>query len=621
MKTALTALAIAVALVGCAAPGGRPDGQQYGAQSQSAAKIVINGIPLTPVSAGRSAFPRGKFAGFPVVTQKADLEALDTLAKDYAKASWQAAARQDWEAFEVNRHLGTRIVEYRMHSKISATNFVKSITASGDGSGSLAPGATVFLPGFTRGGTTATAAAKISSVDAIVEQLASVDSAVFTPVWAEAPKVAQMSALSNIFDTGAALLGTAAKLGGATATTAAPQTAAQQKAEVDAARMPVGTVFSAKDGSGNEYLVERTPNGFIFGNNGQRPVRVQVGKLGFIPDMPLPDAERRAAAPLVTAMQNSDQALFWQVMNSGRYAKPVSTTQPPNKIVVINTPVVGYLDATGRLTSDANAIASGAAAFAARKEYKTALEMVNFLTHRSEKFEAQCVGMPRYKAYVLEYTGEYAEILQHRCLDANRIAILGQDFYVRDGKTMQTFESLMKDQSIADALTQFDASADLAEVAGGFIPGYGTFDAGAKCLTGQSITNYAAGGFASGNEQYRAFVSDLMPPIDTPSAWSKTLTCAAAVPGVGLAVKVAAKAGKALGAGYRTWRSTDKALSVAEKLNFFDSNVLAVGNFASLSGANGLAETSVAATKKLYDLAQAVETGTDATGATKTLLN
>jgi hypothetical protein len=618
MKHALTVLLIAAALGGCGVPVRQGDGQ-YGVQQQKV--TVINGIPLTPVSAGRSAFPRGKFNGFPIIAEKSDLAALDALARDYAKAAWQAAARQDWEGFEVNRHLGARIVEYRMHGKIATTDFVKSIVAGGDGSGSLTPGATVFLSGFTRDGATTTAAAKLSSIDAITARLASNESAEFTLAWADAPKVAQLSALSGILDTGAALLNTAAKLGGATTTTTAPQSAAQQKAEADAARMPIGTVFSGKDVNGNSFLVERTPTGFIVGNSGHRPTRVPLGKLGFLPEMPLPDANRRAAAPLVMAMQESDQTLFWQVMNSGKYAKPVSTAKPPNKIVIINTPIVGYLDAAGRLTSDSNAIAAGAAAYTARKEYKTALEMVDYLANKSDAFEAQCFSMVKHKAYAISYTGEFAEILQHRCLDANRVTIWRQNFYVKDGKTMQTFESLMKDQAIADALKNFDAAADLAELAAGFVPGLGTVDAGAKCLTGQSITNFAAGGFATGNEQYRAFVSDLMPPIDTPSAWSKTLTCTAAVPGVGVAVKVAAKAGKALGGSYRAWHATDKALSVAEKLDFFDSNVLAVGNFASLSGANGLAETSLAAGKKLYDVAQAISTGTDATGAATTLLN
>ena len=617
MKHALTALVVAALLAGCAAPGRQGDGQQYGVQAQKAS-IVINGISLTPANTGRSAFPRGKFAGFPIVTQKADLEVLDALARDYAKASWQAAARQDWEGFEVNRHLGARIVEYRMHSKIATTDFVKSIAESGDGSGSLAPGATVFLPGFTRDGTATTTTAKLSSVEQIAEQMASVDNGVFTPAWADAPKVAQLSDFSRLLDAGAGILGTAAKLGGASPTTTAPPSAAQQKAEVEAARMPLGAVFTAKDESGNTYLVERTPNGFIFGNNGQRPARVQVGKLGFIPDMPVPDADRRAAAPLVIAMQAARHEVYWQALNA-HATKILASTAAPNLLKMSATYPVRYFDADGRVATTDAAAKAGALAYRTRKEYRAALDMANYSAHRNAQFENECVAL-RGDTYSTDYRGEYAEILRHKCLKS-RTEIYGQDFYVRDGKTMQTFESLMKDQSIADTLTQFDASADLAELAGGFIPGYGTFDAGAKCLTGQSITNYAAGGFASGNEQYRAFVSDLMPPLDTPSAWSKTLTCAAALPGVGVAVKIAAKAGKSLGGGYRAWRTTDTALAVSKKLDFFDSNVLAVGNFSSLAGASGLTETSIAASKKLYDVAQAISTGTDATGAATTLLN
>ena len=618
MKTALTALVIAAALAGCAAPGGRPDGQQYGAQSQSAAKIVINSIPLAPVGSGRSAFPRGKFNGFPIIAQKADLEALDALARGYATASWEAAAKQDWEAFEVNRHLGARIVEYRLHSKIATTAFVKSISESGDGSGVLAPGATVFLPGFTRDGAT-TATAKLSSIEAITELLASNDSAVFVPAWSDAPKIAQLSSLSGILDTGAALLGTVAKIGGASASPTVPQSTQQQKAEVEAARMPVGAVFTARDANGNSYLVERTPNGFIYGNAGQRPVRVQVGKLGFIPDMPMPDAERRAAAPLVMAMQTSRHEVYWQAL-SAHATNILASTAAPNILKMSPAYPVRYFDADGHVATTAAAAKAGALAYKAHAEYRVALEMANHAAHKNGQFESECFRVLSGDTYATDYKGEYAEILRHQCLKG-RTEVYFQDFYVRDGKTMQTFASLMKDQAIADTLTNFDASADLAEVAAGFVPGFGTFDAGAKCLTGTSVTNYAAGGFATSNERYRAFVTDLMPPVDTPTAWSKTLTCAAAVPGLGVAVKLAAKAGKALGAGYRTWRATDRAVAVAQKLDFFDSNVLAVGNFAVLTGAHGLAETSVAATKKLYDLAQAVETGSDATGAATTLLN
>lgn len=620
MKTSLITLVIAAALAGCAAPGGRPgDGQQHGVQPQKAATLVVNNIPLTPVSAGRSAFPRGKFNGFPIMTQKADLEALDALARGYAKASWQAAARQDWEAFEVNRHLGMRIIEYRMHSKISATDFVKSIAESGDGSGVLAPGATVFLPGFTRDGTTTTAAAKLSSINAIAERLASVGNAVFEPAWAEAPKVAQLSALSGILDTGAALLGTAAKLGGATPTTTAPQTTAQKKAEIEAAQVPIGTVFTAKDANGNSYLVERTPSGYIFGNAGQRPTRVPVGKLGFIPDMPTPDADRQAAAPLVMAMQAARHEVYWQALNA-HATNILASTAAPNLLKMSATYPIRYFDADGHVATTDEAARSGALAYKARKEYRVAIELANHAAHQNGQFESECFRVLSGDTYATDYIGEYAEILRHRCL-RGRTEVFFQDFYVRDGKTMQTFASLMKDQSIADALTQFDASVDLAEVAAGFVPVFGSIDAGAKCLTGQSVTNYSASGFATGNEQYRAFVSDLMPPVDTPSAWSKTLTCAAAVPGVGVAVKVAAKAGKALGSSYRAWKATDRALAVAGKLDFFDSNVMSLGNFSALAGASGLAETSVAASKKLYDVAQAISTGSDATGAAATLLN
>lgn len=613
-----------IGLSGCATTGTQGGAAGTQASLPAAGKVVFkNGIRLTEVD--RNAFPLGKFKGFPVIAQRSDYTTLSTMSKDYARASWSAATQKDWESFIVNRHLGMRLVEYRLNSKLATTAFVDSLSSRGDGSGVLPAGATVFLPGFTRwGSSTSAASTTVSSIEAITSDLANHDDVVFIPDWKAAPKVADLGGVLSVLKTASDVMAGGVAVGGA------KQADAKRKANNLLAQLPVGKTFTAHDASGNSFIVERTDDGFIVGNSGARPVTVPLGELGYVPDMPVPNADRQAAAPLVLAMQAARQTLFWQAMQ-GNYAYPMSATRAPNKTLILNTKVNGFLDADGNLTTNPVAIAAGAAAYDSKAGYRTAVEMADFSSHRDAQFQAACFAMSGHQVYDTDYTGEYAEILQHQCLDAAKGILRQKDVYVRDGKTMQTFASLLKDKQLAETLKSADDKKDLAESVVEFVPGIGNVDAGAKCLTGTSLTSwlstnavkYANSAMplvllpselknrvwsASSAEQSRAFVSDLLIPAEDVTTLSKSLTCASALPVLGTVIGKAAKAGSLVN-GYRKWMNTEHAAAVVKSLDWFDTNPFSTAAPIALNQADGLTSNGLAVVKRFYDSMQLMSSG------------
>lgn len=634
---AVAAAVVVAGLSGCATTGTQSGAANSWATARPKSTVgqvvYMNGIQLTEVD--RSAFPRGKFKEFPVIAQRSDFATLNTMSKDYARASWEAAAQKDWEAFAVNRHLGMRIVDYRLHHTLATTAFVDSLSSRGDGSGVLAAGATIFLPGFTRwGAATAAAPVKMSSVEAITRDMES--NGVFVPDWAAAPKFADLGAVLNVIKTASDVMSGGVAAGGT------KQVAAQKQANNLLAQLPVGKTFTAHDAKGDSYIVERTDDGFIVGNSGDRPVAVPLGNLGFVPDMPMPNAGRQAAAPFVMAMQESRHTLFWRAMRE-QYAFPVSATRAPNKIVILNTKINGFFDANGYIATDASAIASGAAAYESKPGYKTALEMADFSNHRDMAFQTACFDLKGHAAYDTDYVGEYAEILQHKCLTSAQGVMRQKDVYVIDGKTMQTFASFVKDKKLAETLKNADDKRELAESVVGFVPGVGNVDAGAKCLTGTSLTSwvstnavkYADGVMpavllsselkakvqsASRTEQSRAFVSDLLVQPEDASTLSKSLTCAAALPVLGTVLGKVAKAGSMV-SGYRNWLATERGAGVVKTLDWFDTNPFSMASPVALSQTDGLTSNGLAVVKGFYDSMQLVSGGTGLVNAAHTALD
>lgn len=556
---------------------------------------AINGIQLTETSP--DAFPMGKFQGFLQMTSKADFAALNGMSLEYAAAAWDAASRQDWEGFAVNRRLGMRITEYRVHQKIATTAFVDSLSSRSDGSGILAPGSTIFLPGFTRWGADQqrTASSKYQS------QLFSAN--IQKPDWANAPKTADASDVFNLVRTASDVL-TGKKM--------PVNNIAQAKSQAGdlLSQLPEHAVFSAHDSAGNTFLVERTKEGFLVGNPGGRPVIVPLAKLGFVPDMPEPNEVRRNAGPLALRMQEVRHKFFWQAMGTTG-TRILATTQSPNKVFIQNTRVSGLFDADGNLASNAITGQSGVSAYQTNPSYRLALDMVNFAGHENQEFKGQCNQLMRGVAYDTNYLGENAEILRHECFDNTKYPLISRDFYVLDGKTMQTFESLMKDRNLAEKLKHADTNRDLAESVIGFVPTIGNIDSASKCLTGTALSSYtaiAASKMRGGNEAYRAFVSDLLPPSQEPSVLAKSLTCASAIPAFGTATRVLAKTGNWMN-GYRNWLATERAQGLFKTMDFFDTNIFGRGNTARFSEMGALSKQSMDTLKRFYDSMQTVSAG------------
>ncbi len=561
--------------------------------------VRLNGMQL--VEANPADFPMGKFQGFPRIQTKADFAALDAMAKGYAKASWEAAARQDWEGFAVNRRLGMRIVEYRLHHKLAALDFVSSMSASKTGTGTLAPGATVFLPAFTRYGSDQKLASQDYQHQILSANLSDVD-------WNTAPKVADIGDLLGTINKVAGAI-TGNKNSGGGIGKVAPQTSNEDMLN----QLPVGAVFSAHDASGNSYLVERTPEGYNVSNPGGRPVSVPLGQLGYMPDMPEPSAARQETGELIKHMQAVRQQLFWQAMRSGFTNGISSVTKAPNQVVILKSPVAGFLDQNGDLAADPVAESNGAAAYKSSAAYREALNLVNTAKHKDRQFQDACFARSDVAAYDTDFIGPTAEILRHECFNKSKQIVQVRDFYVRDGKTMQTAASLLQDKAIANKLKNADSARDLAEAMMGFVPLAGNLDAAAKCLTGTSLTAASSSLFSNyENEQYRAFVSDLLPSPSDPSAVEQGLTCASAIPALGTVAKGLSKAGNVAGL-YRDWAAGEKAQAVFKGLDFFETNVFSKG--AQFDSIGALSSNSVATLKGYYDKIQTLSGITQAAAA------
>lgn len=536
-------------------------------------RLSINGFQLSETSP--SDFPAGKFAGLSRIKSKADIAGLDALTKGLAKAQWQAAAKGDWESFAIARRVGMRLAEYRLHQKIATVDFVESLARSGTGTGTLAPGATVFIPAFARFGRDSVYA---SNADYVRQILAtSVNEIDLT----RGAKTADLNGFLN---------GLSAALGGTKPAQARAGGNAQMASNANSdalAQLPVGAVFSAHDAAGNSFLVERTVDGFNVGNNGPRPVSVPLTKLGFIPDMPTPSASRQEAGELVKHMQAVRQQLFWQSVQ--QHVGATSDLRAPNVAFVGSTVV--QLDDNGDRATTADAAFRGATAFKTSATYRAALDQAKYVAHIDQQFKTACFAQPGVAGYDTTYLGQYSEILRHQCFDQGGNPIRNRDYFVIDGKKMQTAESLLQDKSIADKLKNADSAGNLAESLLGFVPLAGNLDAASKCLTGTSLSSVGVSAFTSyrtgAQGQYRAFVSDLLPSPEDAGTIEKGLTCAAAIPAVGTVAKGLSKTGAVAGL-FRDWSATEQAAGVFKSLDFFESNILAgKADFSSLAGISG----------------------------------
>lgn len=551
-------------------------------------RVSINGFQLSETSP--SSFPAGKFAGLPRIQTRADIDGLDALTKTLAKAQWQAAAKGNWESFAIARRVGMRLAEYRLHQKIATLDFVDSLTRSGNGTGVLAPGATVFIPAFSRFGRDN---AYASNADFARQILATSVSGL------------DLSKGAQVADLGGFLNGLSSVLGNKQ-----PQqqgrAAAQPVANNDAlAQLPVGAVFTANDGSGNSFLVERTPEGFNVGNDGSRPVSVPLSKLGFVPDMPEPSAQRQAVGDLVKHMQAVRQQLFWQSIQ--QHVVATSDVKAPNLAVLVNTSTAVAMNENGDRAATQDEAARGVAAYKASSIYRSALEQTKYTDKIDQQFKTACLSMQNQNVagYDTTYLGQFSEILRHQCLDKGGNPIRNRDYFVIDGKKMQTADSLLQDKTVADKLKNADNAANLAESLLGFVPLAGNVDAAAKCLTGTSISSVGASTFANykngRQEQYRAFVSDLLPAAEDESGIAKGMTCAAAIPALGTVAKGLSKGGAAIGL-YRDWSTTAQAQDVLKSLDFFETNVFA--GKADFSAVSGLSSKGLSLLKTTYDATQ-----------------
>lgn len=579
----------------CDEPQNKPTAQNY--SPNIGRQIHINGLSLTEADPGL--FPAGKFAGWPRIQQKTDFVALDGLSREFAMASWEAAANEDWEAFLINRHLGMRVIEFRLHHKIAALDFVSSLATSNNGRGELAPGASVFVPAFSRWGNDQKYTASDYQKAILTANFDSVD-------WAELPKTADVFGVLNVLkntansftNPGAIQKPAAGGIG---------VIAERQKVADTLQKLPIGAVFSAHDEAGNQFLVERTTDGYNIGNNGTRPVSVPLTKLGFMPDMPAPSDNQIKVSELLQRMQHVRKELFWQVTD---YSNATSSMQAPNHIAIKNTPMRAELDKDGNMASDLISAQSGIDAYKTNAAWRTAFETVDPEKHRDKQFESGCFSLPNGKIYSTTFLGETSEILRHECFDKTKISLRSREYFLRDGKKLQTAESLLKDKSVADNLKNADSARDLAEGIVGFVPLIGNADAAAKCTTGTSITASLASMMnkTNRNEQYRAFVTDLLPPAQDTSVFERGMTCASAVPLAGSVLKGASKVGAAMGV-FRDWSITDKGQSVIKGLEFFDTRIVGQGA-AQFENIGGLAGNSIQTLKNFYDKLQTFNNST-----------
>lgn len=535
IKATVLAVAVAVAAlsVGCATTSGPNQSLFYGTGNS----YRQNGLLITELQANSL----GRGVSRITIRDKTDASAIDALIKFYNRKAIEAVATKDAEQFAVAWSLSKKLVTARMEQELASQAFINDLLQQGNGQAALPGGARVFLPTslYADDTTSRTSApdtpAKPRGKKGMPDKRSAIETLMDTVAELEMPASYEGAPVQV-----AALGGLAGLLNGIDA--GSPK-GGDERPRMTASvieGMKEGTAYAVSDSIGNKYIVEKTRDGLVLHNPDGAPTKVDLKQMNFMPIWEKPAAYRYEAAVIY---KNMNAHLHDKWATDRRLG--VRATLPPNRFY-INGKEDGYVNTDGTFSAvESQAIK---AAYSTNTAYKMVVDRASVQSMDADPiftdFRANCSGITW-----RDYHGETLEYVTYSCFDQRTRAVTyARTFVLSNSMKVQSWDSMLKDQSFKDTLKSAHNRGKLLEAAAGFVPLVGNLDAGFRCAgLDSAIYRWTNGYFAqSVSADVRKYVK-YSPEIDTPSAMNTALDCAQAVAGVASAGNKLTRAAQLLG--------------------------------------------------------------------------
>lgn len=498
----------------------------------SAEPFVINGLSLTPMSG----FPQEAFLGIPPIVTPADALAAAKIVRLLTDIS--ASARKDNPELSVLSMYWAKRISTTTLGILSAS--LSAIQTNKGDSATIPARGLVILPSFNEfrsGG------AQHALFDAMNEMIAA-DSYANT----RGILVADAGGLDSIF-------GLFGKIG-------APPPPQQQSAVFTSTvpKVLLGLPLNQKLRLANGTYVLKSADALTVYNPNNEGIELPLDKLDFIPRAPSPSIDRRKAAELMFALNESSKDWAFNVYRHrvGNFQTEVAA---PNKLIdeVRGNVAVAYFDREGRIAEQPE---DGEREYARNGKYRRAVDTISAVVNSSavRKHIEACRSAGRGNYGILE--GLYANLWQAVCFDGrytdgNKSYV--RTFYIGEGaEVVQTLASMNRDLNNQKAMTEAIVNGGALSDIKAFIPLVGNIESGYRCMGEYTMSqsDYIESilletakenglpRHVKGNHATAIMAGWTPPPLDE---WNldRVINCVSAMPFIGYtgsAVKVADKA-------------------------------------------------------------------------------
>ena len=555
LKNTSLALFSALTLTACVTPGPRQIGSDYGSQPPVA---QYNGFRFYSIAPGTMS----QDATRPHIRTVSDIQASDKLIRLYSDLSWKAYSAGDFDSFIVARSLALNMARARMAQSIT-TNVLTHSYMANEGNAVL-PGSSVgFMPHKLYTEKSRRALSDIGDI-----QLSEmIDSAPSNSVQvASGPGFFGIPTMPAYGNQNRELQRQREQSGWG-------------KDPRSILSMPVGSAYVATNKNGEKFIVENTPDGFLFYNNGQSPVRVNLEELDYFPVLDEPSPMRKKAAPIVHNMGQGLDSLGENLLRRGEYTGFAVAT-PPARIEITGwTETRRNIDQEGRITESKEANEKAKKAYQSNPAFAFAVKLMGFQRFEGteqNKLRQQCVGGGRVPK--IRYEGDALEYIRLSCLEYGGL-IYTRRLIVTDDFKFKTMESIRNDQRVADQVKKVMDDGSLMESIASFVPGLGVVDSGMRCIGQESITGtvnklyrhfYDGSNYRMGIEK---FVEDVLPDNNDAGFVSKALDCSIAGGGFGKAAKTALASNPR----YAEYAKSERLNKVVDTMSLFNQNFVGPG--------------------------------------------
>lgn len=582
------AIAVIFLASGCVTNGTRPvaDYQMEG----STPVAQYNGFRFSPVAYDALS----QDATRPHIRSVSDIKGADKLIKLYADLSWKAFAAGDYESFLVARSLATNMARARLAQNLTSMGITHSYMGN-NGNALLPPSSVGFMPHKLYAEKARVAMDELGHI-----QLTRL-------IDTESGEKVEVAAGPGFF-------------GIPSMPTYGNNRELQRQREANAwgknpnslLSMPVGSAYVATNKDGQRFIVENTPEGFLFYNTGEAPVRVNLEELDYFPILDAPSPVRKKSAPIVNNIGESIDSIYLPLMAKGDIGSNAYTVQPAQMIITTYPTIQKDLDKFGRIATAKKEIEEGKRAYLTNPEYKMAINLMGtrrFESKEANEFFMKCGG-GRVKR--IRYEGEALEYIRMSCLE-NGGLVYTQRLIVTDDFKFKTYASLREDKRLAERIRAVLDDASLLEAIASFAPGLGIADAGLRCLGQESATVVASKLYSHffDSQNYRMgvekFVEEQLSSNNDPSYVSKALDCSLMAGAASKATQAAIKAKP----GYEAFAKSDRFNKVLDTINQLNQNFVGPGagkawkdSFATIDKTFGSGATAGKLLKTVYETAQ-----------------